>query len=308
MSSWQSIVDSFGHLNEQQDFIPNKTEPEPTMAWLNHMGVLKIHGPDAERFLQGQLTCNLAELEKGQTLLGACCTAKGRMIANFFIFNDGEAYWLILPADSAEGLAAHLQKYKVFFKAELENLSETIKVFAHFNDQGQIKIPDEVLSASLTLADQELSQSLLNSVNCRTDVWRLLSIKSGLHLISADQTDQWIPQQLNWHQLNGVSFNKGCYTGQEIVARMQYLGKSKKSLQHYQGAAEGHTLLTASKLYSEAGKAIAELVVERNDTEGQLQLLAVVNAEQAPEKLYLDESLQKSVTLQNLPYTVEKAE
>ena len=118
----RNTLERLGDYDIWGDYEPATTEltadndSVPQTCWLNQYSALKIYGPDAERFLQGQLTCNLSDLtDNTQHMIGhygACCTAKGRIVANFHISFTGEAYWLILPTKSAEILDKHLQKYK----------------------------------------------------------------------------------------------------------------------------------------------------------------------------------------------------
>jgi len=311
--SWPAANQPQGSIDSWGDFIPAQPAADGQFCWLNQFGILRISGPDAERFLQGQLTNNMSELTDGKASFGACCSAKGRMVANFIIINSQNSYWLVMPADSAELLAQHLQKYKVFFKAELENLSDSQLVFGSHsaqttmvveaNDKGltvQLSEQHGLLIASPEQAPAELATPLY---------WQQAQQEAGILFVSAEQSEQWIPQQLNWHQLGGVSFNKGCYTGQEIIARMQYLGKSKKALHLYKAdqPATGQPE-SPTKLYDDNGKAIAEVLMQRADSTQQALILAVVSGEVAPQQLYSDENQQFSLTLQNLPYTVEETE
>jgi folate-binding Fe-S cluster repair protein YgfZ len=111
--------------------------------------------------------------------------------------------------------------------------------------------------------------------------------------------------------LGGISFSKGCYTGQEIIARLQYLGKAKKALYYYQGVMSCHLIpeqQSAKQLFNENGKAVADILMLRshNKPENTLNLLVVTHGENPLKTLYLAESVDFPLTLQNLPYTVEK--
>lgn len=282
------------------------------MSWLNHYTVLQISGPDAERFLQGQFTNNLSELADGSASLSACCNAKGRMVANFVIARLKDVYWLVLPADSAALLAQHLQKYKVFFKADIHDLSDEYQVFAN-TETGQagtlettehytrIQLAEQV---AVVICQRAHAQSTQLPPQSSPLNWQLQRMKAGIHFVNADQTEQWIPQQINWHSLAGVSFNKGCYTGQEIIARMQFLGKSKKALGLYQS----DTQTDSKQLFDSNGKALAQVLESQTADTGETLILAVVSADILPDHLFADQNGQFSLTLQNLPYTVEKTE
>ena len=225
------------------DYLPNPpsqpiNEQQITSCWLNQFSAIKVYGPDAERFLQGQLTCNMSEVSQQTFRYGACCNAKGRTVANFNISFDGESYWLIMPSESAEILEKHLQKYKVFFKATLENCGHSHVILGQWSANNSAEITGQhsvELTAERRLViypnNDTLKPEQFNLLP--TLDWRLADIKDGIYYLEAKQTEVWIPQHINQHHINGISFSKGCYTGQEIIARLQYLGKAKKALYYY---------------------------------------------------------------------------
>ncbi len=296
--------------------------------WLNQFGALKISGPDAERFLQGQLTCNLNDLDTETVHYGACCNAKGRIVANFIISFDDESYWLILPSNSALVLEKHLQKYKVFFKADIENCQNSHKVFGLIDSQSDNSraTDDTLMKAEHTTGYHKLKlspQRQLLLIDSELDIelpeiastidWHLMDIQQGIYFVEQDQIEKWIPQHINWHSLNGISFNKGCYTGQEIIARLQYLGKAKKALHHFclnLAKDKFDTKLSkTTQLFDEQGKSQAEVLFNRyQEANGQLELhlLAVMSPDNEEKALYLTESTDFPLTLQNLSYTEEK--
>ena len=228
------------HLGQITDsgFAPSNVS-EQGYTWLSQCGLLKIAGPDAERFLQGQLTCDVSKLSANEWQLGACCNAKGRMVANFVIARQQQTFLLRLPREQVSHLLQHLSKYAVFFKAELIDVSHDWLVMAHTHQDGQanqLDIADDIWTLQwphrceywlpATAAAQQMSDQPLTY----EQTWRLADIQQGLVWVTASTLEYWIPQNIDWHQQGGVSFSKGCYTGQEIVARLQYLGKAKKGL------------------------------------------------------------------------------
>lgn len=317
------VADS-GNTDQWGDYLPtSQSQQDKTTIqsyWLNQFCPLKISGPDAEKFLQGQLTCNLKEIHSETVHYGACCNAKGRIVANFIISFDGEHYWLILPTDSAKILEKHLQKYKVFFKAEIENCQHSHKVFGLFDSSSPWQKP---LTAehktgihSLTLTTERKILLLANDqevelINLSPSLeWRLMDIHQGSLFIEAEQSESWLPQQINWHKLDGVSFNKGCYTGQEIIARLQYLGKAKKALFRFSLLSEqSNNPPSIKQLYDAQGKSQGDVLQSRvNATDHGLewQILAVINADCSEQPLFLTDSAEFPLTLQNLSYTEEK--
>ncbi len=152
--------------------------------------MLKITGPDASKFLQGQLTCDVTQLTEGKTQLAAHCNRQGRIISLFYIMLFEEAYLLMMPQALLSIAENALKKYAIFYKVKLEIISES-----------------------------------KNKIESDPD-----RLKSGIVMIYPETSEKFLPHELNLPQLNAVSFSKGCYTGQEIIARMHYRGKSKKKL------------------------------------------------------------------------------
>ena len=337
----RSVLEQTGQLDQWGDFIPLPEMQDASTAntqqtcWLNQFSALKISGPDAERFLQGQLTCNMTDITTSKVFHGACCTAKGRIVANFNISFDGENYWLILPTSSTEVLEKHLQKYKVFFKTSIENCTQSHLIMGQWNESeaGTAVHSEEYHQLSLSNNRSFLIVSDLSahefSLSPSID-WRLADINDGIYYVEGSHIEQWIPQHISWHSVNGISFNKGCYTGQEIIARLQYLGKAKKALQHYQGAINNKEnngslesinllpegILSAQQLFSDDGKSKAEVLILRGKntfdsasaaveatSEIIIDILVVGQGENPAETLYLTETSEFPLTLQNLPYT-----
>jgi len=171
--------------------MPSMTNTQPTK------GLLKITGPDAKKFLQGQLTCNLDEVSETQSRLGAHCNPQGRVLFLFRIYLFSAAYYLVMPREMV-GLALQaLNKYAKFFKLQLEDASDTAE------------------STLQALTDQE---------------WAFFNPLQGIPQVYPATSGLFLPHELGLPERGGISWNKGCYTGQEIIARMQYRGKLKNHL------------------------------------------------------------------------------
>lgn len=222
---------------------------------LNHEGILAVRGADAAKFLQGQLTCNLNYLNADYSSLGARCTPKGRMTSSFRILAEGEGFLLAMARDLLDSQLADLKKYAVFSKATLADdstqwarfgLSGADAVLAELGlklsgeaDQvaradgliavglghGRVELwaPAERAAAIVDLLQARLPHAALND-------WLLGQVRAGVGQVFGATRELFIPQMINLQAVGGVSFKKGCYTGQEIVARMQYLGRLKRRL------------------------------------------------------------------------------
>jgi len=200
-----------------------------------HYALLKISGPDALKFLQGQCTCNFMELEAAHWLRGAHCNPKGRILFSFVASKlDDESIGLRVPADVAEDALADLKKYIVFSKATAQ-IESSIAIYGVIDNS----IPLDNLQAS-TIIDhgaglQEMwltktshSGIELNPTQARQ--WDIRYMSLGFIDVDKRLRANFLPQDLNYDLSGAVNFKKGCYTGQEIVARMHYRGSAKKRL------------------------------------------------------------------------------
>lgn len=218
------------------------------------LGLIRTNGKDAKQFLQGQLTCDLEEINAERSRLGAHCDVKGRIIAIFRLFFYQNDYYFLLPSSMLSLLLASLQKYAVFSKVTLTNVSkdwQKIGLYgpslkdlltdqnlyvakenevAEFCDKLSISIPGPVPRHILLAPTSEPIKFIKTLEQQNIDHWHLLDIMAGIPTIYPETSAQFTPHQLNFPQINGVSFNKGCYIGQEIIARTHYLGRSKSRL------------------------------------------------------------------------------
>jgi len=234
---------------------------DPTQALravlLPGFGVLRIAGPDAVSFLQGQLTQDIALLADGRTLLAALCTPQGRVIALPRLHQTDAAIYALIPADLMSRVATHLRKFVLRAKVEILQAAD-LHVGAiitgdaagthtqrAFDEAAMTQSPvplsgsTEVVTfqyaagreviAAPAAAWRSISGLSLGHPSPRTHAdWLAADIGAGLPHVLAATSEQFIPQMLNVDLLNGVSFTKGCYTGQEIVARTHHLGRVKR--------------------------------------------------------------------------------
>jgi folate-binding protein YgfZ len=228
------------------------------LALLGHLGVLQFSGEDAEVFLQGQLSCDVASVSSRSGTYGAYCSPKGRMLANFLLWREEAANCMALSRDIASSIQKHISKFVLRAKVKISDASDTVVIagaagpkagqalldvfpdlpnepneVSRQPDTGTvIKLKDGrfllVLTPSSAVALRQRLANALVPVGARA--WRWLDIRNGVPLVSAATQDQLIPQMANLELLGGVSFDKGCYTGQEVVARMQHLGKLKRRM------------------------------------------------------------------------------
>jgi len=298
---------------------------------LSHEGVLAVRGSDAAKFLQGQLTCNLNYLSDTQASLGARCTQKGRMQSSFRILLQGDGVLLAMASELLEPQLADLKKYAVFSKSKLTDESAAWVRFGLMNADPALtglglELPaetdsvvrnDTLIAIRVSPGRAELwvpaeqgdaVRSQLAATLEQTDLneWLLGQIRAGIGQVMPQTRELFIPQMLNLQAVGGVSFKKGCYTGQEIVARMQYLGKLKRrlyrlSLDTSEIPPPGTPLFSPSH-----NSSIGEVVIAAK-ADQTVELLAVLQAEAADsEDVHLGALEGPRLQLLDLPYTLDR--
>jgi hypothetical protein len=221
------------------------------------LGLLSFTGPDAEAFLQGQLSNDLKALAPGAVQLSSYNSPKGRMLATLALWRDGaDGFRALVEADIAESLRKRLSMFVLRSKVTVADLSASCALIGiggagardaaraamgAVPEAGQVDVgdaartialPDGRIVVAVAPADAEALRIRLaqTASEVPADVWRWLGIRAGVPMIGAATQDLFVPQTANWDLLDGVSFHKGCYTGQEIIARTQYLGRLKERM------------------------------------------------------------------------------
>jgi folate-binding protein YgfZ len=299
---------------------------------LSHEGVLAVRGPDASKFLQGQLTCNLNYLDAEHSSLGARCTPKGRMQSSFRIFPQGDGFVLAMHKALVQTQLADLAKFAVFSKsklidetaqwvrfglsdgdAALQSLGLDLAQTADSLTQGHgliaVRLSDGRAELWAQAAEAETVHARLTAQlrEAPIDAWVLAQIRAGIGQVVGETRELFIPQMINLQAVGGVSFKKGCYTGQEIVARMQYLGKLKRRLYRLAATSvDTETPAPGLELFSPVhGSSVGEVVLAARNN-GTLELLAVLQSDAAADgRIFLGSPDGVPLTLLSLPYTLD---
>ncbi|WP_212630074.1 folate-binding protein YgfZ [Pseudomonas sp. KB-10] len=297
---------------------------------LDHEGLLAVRGADAAKFLQGQVTCNLNYLNAGQSSLGARCTPKGRMLSSFRVVQVDDGYLLAMARELIESQQADLQKYAVFSKSKLSDESAAWVRFglaggdALLNELGlQLgAASDSVTSAGQLLAvrlsdgraelwapttEAEQLQGRLAALLPQAPLndWLLAQVRAGVGQVFGATRELFIPQMINLQALGGVSFKKGCYTGQEIVARMQYLGKLKRRLQRLRLVAQELPAVGVELFSPVHGSSVGEVVLAAQAGDA-IELLAVLQEDAVGDgRIHLGRTDGPTMTLLDLPYQLD---
>jgi len=259
-SHWNALLStlppSFPHqatalANPEKD---GKDTPAIAISCLTETEYLKVTGPDRFTFLQGQTTCDFREIEQNLSRLGAHCNTKGRICASFRAIDYQDATYLLLPTGQASYLKSLLDMYIVFSNADMFVDEQSLYLIGlsgihcetlinkHFGSTPQ---RDETVTQKgivTRIAETPLFVALLDlhdatalfeiATNAKASVtgqsfWSLQALLQGIGHVLPECKEQFIPQTLNYDLINGVSFDKGCYKGQEIIARLHYKGTSK---------------------------------------------------------------------------------
>jgi len=226
---------------------------------LSALGLIAVSGADATQFLQGQLTNDLRSLTPTRTQLSAHCTPKGRMLANVRVLRLSDLIYLQLPRSTAETLVNRLTMFVLRAKVAVEDASDGLVGIGVAGpcapDLLAPELPDLPGHANGLALHGELAVMRVPGTPARfqvlgpadrvaslwdrlageatvvnADYWALLDIRAGLPTVYPQTADLFVPQMTNMQLIDGVSFTKGCYTGQEVVARMQYLGRLKRRM------------------------------------------------------------------------------
>lgn len=298
---------------------------------LSHLAALDVKGADAERFLQGQTSAQVSLANGHFAPLTCFCTPKGRMLANAQLMRLGDHHFrLILSKSLVTPLANHLKKFAAFYRAELTECDELTLIGASNDAQSLatelgLTLPQQVSTQSdaahvsalrypgetprwlLSLqSDHSAALASVKDDEESRNAWQLADIRSGLAWLTDAQQDQFLPQMLNWEALGGISFKKGCYTGQEVVARAHFRGQVKKRLMR--ARVESDTLPdVGASLVKGDDKPAGEVVARAHDAQGNVELLAVmptsVSEKETPVFL-----AGAPVTLLQLPYAIERVD
>lgn len=219
------------------------------IAALEHLGVIRATGEDAVKFLHGQLTQDLALLPVGQARLAALCSPKGRMLASFVLVKHSqEEVWLVCSRDLLAPTLKRLSMFVMRAKARLVDASTELRVYGLLGS-AQIAHPAGASAApwsavavesahavqlypagdtgrQLWVGPAELAPPQGTPVSAQDWAWS--EVASGVATVSAPLVELFVPQMLNYESIGGVSFKKGCYPGQEVVARSQFRGTLKR--------------------------------------------------------------------------------
>ena len=346
-TDWQAFLQGYGAQLDATGISGfAESTPSPKAALLvdaSPMAVVEITGDDATSFLQSQFCNNMEAVSADQGQLSGYCTPKGRLLAFFSVIAVAGGYRLLLPQTMVEVFVKRLQMYVLRAKVSVAVRDDLVCVGLVAGASGQLELAEKVLPASkLAVVSQgelqtvrwhddyiagagrqrylcvatpavmaELWEQLVPTAVCAAfDRWRLADISAGVPRLIEQTREAFVPQMVNLHLIDALSFTKGCYPGQEIVARMQYLGKLKRHMRRYHvngenvpppgtavhagddsGAGQvvdavrgphGVELLAVVKTGADTGLTVADQPMQAKDLPYQLPTLSAMDADVEP--------------------------
>lgn len=306
------------------------TLPPLMLANLSHLGLIKVVGEQGRSFIHGQVTTDISSLATDQWRWGAHCDPKGKMLASFRTFAIQDALFMLMPKDAIEVDLPQLQKYAVFSKATLSNASAEWTLLGVAGEQasqfvnkhfGDIQQELTLIEKGAILKDAErfilvltpdaaaalVAQSELSVFDA--SAWQALEIAAGYPNLAASHASQYVPQMCNLQAVNGISFNKGCYMGQETIARMKYRGGNKRALYILRGHTNLQiTLASGLEIAMEDSFRRGGQIIEFVQRGNQVLLTAVLPNDTANDtQLRFADDEQSHLTIQALPYSLDEA-
>ncbi|MGB0713713.1 MAG: YgfZ/GcvT domain-containing protein [Gammaproteobacteria bacterium] len=306
---------------------------------LSHYGLISAVGGDKVDFLQGQLTNDVSAVSESHSLLAAYCTHKGRMLANFRLFGGGDVIYLHLPRELLEPVLARLRMFVLMSDVTLEDANDALVRVGLVGPDAEEELKSAIGAAPENVGDVvkgadvrairvagrenrpryeiygELDAmtrlwSKLN-VNCApvgAEAWRLWEILSGTPTVYEATSEAFVPQMANMALVGGISFNKGCYTGQEVVARMQYRGELKRRM--YLLRTDAGNGAPGMEIYrSDKGGAVGKVADAARHPDGGQALLAVIqiSAEETDLRLGAQDGPELRIAPQPYPFTTPES-
>jgi folate-binding protein YgfZ len=306
------------------------TLPELFLCPLVNKGLINLQGEQSQEYLQGKLTCDMNKLDDNHYLAGAHCDAKGKMWAIIKTFSLADSFFVTGDEAEVEACRAQLQKYGVFAKTTISDVSEQwftlglggqqaaswiqsrwqVEFKGNAADIPHGKILQLRSERFLLVVNNEEAQALLAELEGQVyqyPLWSMLDIQAGVAHLSEQSISQYVPQMLNLQCLDAISFDKGCYAGQEMVARMKYLGKNKRATFILSGNAtelpnQGQELqLAAEDNWRRSGA-----LINVAGTAEKFYALAVLPNDMASDaKFRIKDDTDSLLTITPLPYSLD---
>lgn len=307
-----------------------------TLITLDDWALATITGADSQKYLQGQVTADVDHMTESQHLLAAHCDGKGKMWSNLRLFRSGEGFTWIERRSLRDTQLTELKKYAVFSKVVIAPDDERVllgvagfqaraalaNLFSTLPDAGNQVTRDgdttvlwfeQPAERFLLVTDAATAQRVTDALRGEAQLnnspqWLALDIEAGLPVIDSANSGQFIPQATNLQALGGISFKKGCYTGQEMVARAKFRGANKRAMWYLAGTASrvpeaGEDLeLKMGENWRRTGTVLAAVQLD----DGRLLAQVVMNNDMEPDSVFRVRDDANTLSIEPLPYSLEE--
>lgn len=311
---------------------------QPVLCDLSHQGLVLASGEEARAFLHGQFTNDVQNLADGQAQWNGYCSPKGRLLASFLMWPANQGFLLMLPATLAEAFRKRLSMFILRSKVKLEDVSAqwvrtglagpgAAALLArhveavpekpmHSTHQTGLRILRLEADRFALVGSLDIQRELWNklaseAVPCGANAWTWHAIRAGVAEVQEATRESFVPQMVNFDLIGAVNFRKGCYPGQEIVARTQYRGILKRRMARAQLSAPDQRPAAGQSVYSPAfgDQAAGEIVLAAQSPTGGWEVLLVAQIEALRAgRLFLGSLEGAPLDLAELPYTVPMPE
>ncbi len=319
-------------FSNTENFSPDSTY----LCDLSNLGLIQASGDEAQSFLHGQFTNDFNAITSDKSQLSSYCNPKGRMLSIFRIFKQSENYFLLIHKDAIEITLKKLNMFKLMAKVELTDVSDDYAVFGiagpgsdellstvnltppkensqvtQISDSTIIKMPSQSLRY-LLISKVDYAINIWNEISKRvilanSSVWEIFDIQDGVPQITSATSEAFIPQMVNLELIDGVNFQKGCYPGQEIVARTHYLGKPNRRMYRIK-IDDSECPLAGDNVYSnsDGDQPVGKIVTAQKINEKNCSALAVLRtAKENADDLHLEKMNSGKIFHESLPYSLD---
>lgn len=287
---------------------------------LTNFGFIKTSGSNVVEFLQGQLTCDVSKLEEDGILQYAYCNEKGRMSASGYVIKDGKDYLLMTPKLLLANTMQKLKQYAIFSNIIVTE-EDMLMALGYVGKTKAIKLPKktnkiEQITSKVKAACLDKEHNIYAVIANKKDMsetqekltaakdallyldlgyWEAANIKAGIVHVYPNTLERLTPHMVNYHNSNAVSFEKGCYLGQEIVARTQHKGRLKRKL--YSGVIEDSNIKIGDEIVMANKETVGIIVANSCVEENKTSVLAVISDHAASSSVYVSNMLIEDISI-----------
>jgi len=299
---------------------------------LSHTGLIAASGTDARDFLQSQLSNDIDQVTDERAQISSYSSPKGRAYSTFQIMRRHGVYYLSLSSDILEPVLKRLRMFVLRSKVALEDAQDSLVHFGYADPRGEQRLQDALAGAAIpknpldvvqqddltiirrpasvprfeVFGELDAACQLWDKLNVHaapvaSGSWDYFEVEAGIPQITANSMEVWIPQMLNLQLIDGISFTKGCFPGQEIVARLKYLGKNKRQTYHV-GIDSVTCPEVGTDIQDADGKEAGKILNAALNPDGHVEALAVMKIDSMDSELQLN---GQAVTVLELPYSLD---